>query len=78
MRRTLLRYINLCFAITMRLMSAPARKRFPTMNHFVEAGFLLPHELAVFDALDEKTKHIKYWVPIVWGGKIAPTVTESH
>nr|CAD7453059.1 unnamed protein product [Timema tahoe] len=66
MRRTIIRYVNLCFVITLRMMSPRVKKRFPTMDHLVEAGFMQPNEKKIF----EKTSHPKYWMPLVWAGGI--------
>ncbi|XP_046997814.1 uncharacterized protein LOC124613197 isoform X1 [Schistocerca americana] len=70
MRRTVIRYVNLSLVITLRMMSPRVKKRFPTMDHLVEAGFMQPNEKKVFDALDQKTSHPKYWMPLVWAGSI--------
>ncbi|PSN38138.1 hypothetical protein C0J52_08231 [Blattella germanica] len=70
MRRTIIRYVNLCLVITLRMMSPRVKKRFPTMDHLVEAGFLQPNEKKIFEDLDQKTSHPKYWMPLVWAGGI--------
>ncbi|CAG7717307.1 unnamed protein product, partial [Allacma fusca] len=56
MRRTMMRYLNLSFVVTMGMMSTQAKKRFPTLNHLVEAGFLLPHEQVILENMNNKTK----------------------
>lgn len=60
LRRTIMRYINLAFIITMRLCSVTVKKRFPTSEHLVEAGCLLPHEKDLLDELDDKSPY--WWV----------------
>lgn len=37
-RRTLMRYMSLGYVMTMSSISVPVKKRFPTTNHFIEAG----------------------------------------
>lgn len=37
-RRTIIRYMCLGYVMTMTSISVPVRKRFPTVNHIVEAG----------------------------------------
>nr|XP_045611052.1 bestrophin homolog 17-like isoform X1 [Procambarus clarkii]XP_045611055.1 bestrophin homolog 17-like isoform X1 [Procambarus clarkii]XP_045611056.1 bestrophin homolog 17-like isoform X1 [Procambarus clarkii] len=70
MRRTVMRYVNLTELITLIMISPTVKKRFPTLDHLVEAGFMTSNEKKIFDALDEKTSHPKYWMPLVWAGSI--------
>ncbi|KAK8752567.1 hypothetical protein OTU49_006276, partial [Cherax quadricarinatus] len=70
MRRTVMRYVNLTELITLIMISPTVKKRFPTLDHVVEAGFMTSNEKKIFDALDEKTSHPKYWMPLVWAGSI--------
>ncbi|KAK7080996.1 hypothetical protein SK128_013260 [Halocaridina rubra] len=52
-------------------MTAPAvKKRFPSREHLIEAGFMTENEQKIFDDLDTKTPHPKYWMPLVWAGTI--------
>ena len=47
MRRTVVRYLNLTFVMAMRLMCLPVKKRFPTLDHLIEAGILTEGEKKV-------------------------------
>lgn len=38
MRRTIMRYVNLTFVKTLSMISPQVKKRFPTLDHLVEAG----------------------------------------
>ena len=49
MRRTIIRYINLCLILTFRLISLPVKKRFPTLQHLEEAGILEGRERQVIN-----------------------------
>ena len=51
MRRTIVRYLNLGLVLTLRLTCLPVKKRFPTLDHLVEAGIL-----------EEKEKEVKLFV----------------
>ncbi|XP_078693582.1 bestrophin-4-like [Branchiostoma floridae x Branchiostoma belcheri] len=63
-RRTLVRYVNLATLLIMRSISTAVYKRFPTMHHVVEAGFMTPPELKDYDHLD--SPHNKFWLPLNW------------
>ncbi|CAH2277874.1 bestrophin-3 isoform X1 [Pelobates cultripes] len=68
-RRTLMRYVNLTSLLIFRSVSTAVYKRFPTMDHVVEAGFMTADERKVFDNL--QSPHLKYWVPVIWFGNLA-------
>ncbi|XP_060050932.1 bestrophin-3 isoform X2 [Erinaceus europaeus] len=69
LRRTLMRYVNLTSLLIFRSVSTAVYKRFPTMDHVVEAGFMTADERKSFDRL--KSPHLKYWVPFIWFGNLA-------
>ncbi|XP_072903816.1 bestrophin-4-like isoform X2 [Hemitrygon akajei] len=64
LRRTLMRYANLASVLTFRSVSTAVYKRFPTMRHMMEAGFMTPDEHKKFESLN--SPHNKFWVPCVW------------
>lgn len=70
MRRTILRYVNLSFVLTLTMITPRAKKRFPTLDHIVEAGFMTGNEKKVFSAMVDKTDHPLYYVPLVWAGTL--------
>uniref|UniRef100_A0A4W3JXN1 Bestrophin homolog n=1 Tax=Callorhinchus milii TaxID=7868 RepID=A0A4W3JXN1_CALMI len=69
LRRTLMRYVNLTSLIILRSISRAVHKRFPTMDHVVEAGFMTSDERTIYENL--KSPHLKYWVPFIWFGNLA-------
>ncbi|KAF8770283.1 Bestrophin-3 like protein [Argiope bruennichi] len=69
MRRSIMRYANLAFVITLTCISPCVKKRFPTMDHLVDAGILLPNEKKIMEQI--KTTHSTYWMPLVWASSIA-------
>ncbi|XP_040885994.1 bestrophin-3-like isoform X2 [Toxotes jaculatrix] len=69
LRRTLVRYVNLTSLLIFRSVSTAVCKRFPTMDHVVEAGFMTPDERKVFDNI--RSPHLKYWIPVVWFSNLA-------
>lgn len=65
-----MRYVNLSFLITLSMISPSVKKRFPTLDHMVIAGFMKEEEKKIFESMDMKTSHPKYWMPLVWAGSI--------
>ncbi|XP_014209410.1 bestrophin-4 [Copidosoma floridanum] len=71
MRRTIVRYVCVCLTLVLASVSPRVKKRFPTMDHYVDAGLLLENELAIFQSLNNKfPKPSKHWLPIVWASSI--------
>nr|XP_035107127.1 bestrophin-4 isoform X3 [Callithrix jacchus] len=86
LRRTLIRYANLASVLVLRSVSTRVLKRFPTMEHVVDAGAPLagslcgagPRPDAGFMSQEERKKFEslksdfnKYWVPCVWFTNLA-------
>ncbi|XP_058047500.1 bestrophin-3 isoform X4 [Ahaetulla prasina] len=55
--------------VTFVLVSTAVYKRFPTLEHLVDGGFMTAEERIIFD--DLKSPHLKYWIPFVWFGNLA-------
>ncbi|XP_023216914.1 bestrophin-4-like [Centruroides sculpturatus] len=64
LRRTLMRYVNLSFVLVFQAISGAVKKRFPTVKHLVEAGFMTTEERELFESVPTKVN--KHWVPIIW------------
>lgn len=43
MRRTIMRYVNLSYVMILSMVSTRVKKRFPTLDHLVEAGMYLTY-----------------------------------
>ncbi|NXL87677.1 BEST4 protein, partial [Alectura lathami] len=69
LRRTLVRYANLSAVLILRSVSTRVLKRFPTMDHVVEAGFMTHDEHKKFEGLHSDFN--KYWIPCVWFTNLA-------
>lgn len=54
MRRTMLRYINLAYAITMSSISKPVKKRFPSFDHLINAGTTPSFTVSFLKALSRR------------------------
>lgn len=62
MRRTIMRYVCCSVTLMFTMISPRVKKRFPTLNHFVEAGLLQQNEKEILADLDSKfPKYNKYW-----------------
>lgn len=79
MRRTIIRYINLCLILTFRLICLPVKKRFPTLQHLEDAGILQGRERQIFEKMDQDVSHHpKYWMPLVWAGSIVTRARKEN
>ncbi|XP_061587032.1 bestrophin-4 [Cololabis saira] len=75
LRRTLMRYANLSSVLILRSISTRVLKRFPTLDHIVEAGFMTTHELKKFESLHSDFN--KYWMPLTWFSNLASGAREE-
>lgn len=67
MRRTIMRYVCLCVTMVFTMISPRVKKRFPTLDHFVEAGLLQTSERDIIADLDQKfPKYPKHWYVYVY------------
>ena len=64
------RYVLLSYVITLRRVSLRVRKRFPTLDHVVDAGLMRSDELKIMEMLHEKCSVSKWWMPLVWATNI--------
>lgn len=64
-RRSLLRYVNLSLVLVLRSISMAVKRRFPTKDHLVEAGFMSKPELEMFQAVPS-TEFNTFWIPVTW------------
>ncbi|KAF6723853.1 Bestrophin-2 [Oryzias melastigma] len=69
LRRTLMRYASLSSLLILRSVSTAVFKRFPTMDHVVEAGFMTREERKKFEGLH--SPYNKFWIPCVWFTNLA-------
>ncbi|XP_037083681.1 bestrophin-2-like, partial [Pollicipes pollicipes] len=69
-RRTIMRYVNLAFVYTMSQVCTRVKKRFPTLDHLVEAGIMTETERKIFEIMNKKTAAPQILMPLVWAGSI--------
>jgi len=77
MRRTIMRYVNLSYVLILAMISTRVKKRFPTLDHIVDAEVMLPNEKNIFDDLNSRSCHPKYFMPLVWAGSIIARAREE-
>lgn len=57
-----MRYNCVAFAMTLSLVSPKIKKRFPTLEHYVQTGLLLPDEKRIIENIEEEfPSYSKYW-----------------
>ncbi|KAK3914123.1 Bestrophin-2 [Frankliniella fusca] len=75
-RRTLMRYLNLTLILVLRSISSAVKRRFPKLDHLVEAvcpaprrvlpaGFMTPTELTLYQSVPS-LEFNTYWIPCTW------------
>lgn len=64
LRRNIVRLAVLAQALVFRAISIPVKRRFPELEHLVEAGFMTSAEFEAFEQLDLPDS--KYWLPVLW------------
>ncbi|KAK9500468.1 hypothetical protein O3M35_001726 [Rhynocoris fuscipes] len=70
MRRNIVRYAVLAYVITLKHVSVRVKKRFPTLQHIVDAGIMMESEKKIVEMMDERSPMAKYWMPLVWATNI--------
>uniref|UniRef100_A0A1B6IYJ9 Bestrophin homolog n=1 Tax=Homalodisca liturata TaxID=320908 RepID=A0A1B6IYJ9_9HEMI len=70
MRRNIVRYAILAYVITLKHVSVRVKKRFPTLQHIVDAGLMMESEKKIFEMLDERHPMAKYWLPLTWATNV--------
>ena len=66
-----MRYVCLCLTMVLTNISPRVKKRFPTIQHLVDAGLLVESERLVMESFNQRfSRHSKHWMPIVWASSI--------
>ncbi|XP_071454392.1 bestrophin-2-like [Hetaerina americana] len=64
-RRTLMRYLNLSLVLVLRSISSAVKRRFPTLEHVVDSGFMTELELEMYRSVPS-VEFNTYWIPCTW------------
>ncbi|XP_050442903.1 bestrophin-4 isoform X2 [Adelges cooleyi] len=70
MRRNIVRYAVLAYVITLKHVSIRVKKRFPTLQHIVDAGLMMKSEKEILELIEVKTPMTNYWIPLTWATNI--------
>ncbi|XP_050529530.1 bestrophin-4 isoform X2 [Daktulosphaira vitifoliae] len=70
MRRNIVRYAVLAYVITLKHVSIRVKKRFPTLQHIVDAGLMMTSEKEILESIEAKTPMTNYWIPLTWANNI--------
>lgn len=70
MRRSIMRYAVLAYVVTLMRISLRVKRRFPSLQHLVDAGLMTESEKKIFEKMDGKSPMSKYWMPLVWATNI--------
>ncbi|XP_025153867.1 bestrophin-4 isoform X2 [Harpegnathos saltator] len=65
LRRSLMRYLNLSLILVLRSISSAVKRRFPTLDHVVDSGFMTTLELELFQSVPS-VEFNTYWIPCTW------------
>ncbi|XP_030219932.1 bestrophin-2 [Gadus morhua] len=75
LRRTLMRYAHLSSVLILRSISTRVRKRFPSLEHIVDAGFMTAKDVEKLESLNSDFN--KYWMPLTWFSNLAAEAREE-
>ncbi|XP_045480521.1 bestrophin-2-like [Harmonia axyridis] len=69
-KRSIVRYACATFTITLTMISSKVKKRFPTLNHLIQAGLITREEKKIIEELDNEIPYTKYWLPLAWASNL--------
>ncbi|KAL3176244.1 hypothetical protein MRX96_010564 [Rhipicephalus microplus] len=75
LRRTMMRYANLSLVLVLKSVSGSVKKRFPSTQHLVEAGFMTAAERSLYEATPSRTN--RHWLPSVWFVNLANVAVQQ-
>ncbi|XP_003705242.2 bestrophin-4 [Megachile rotundata] len=77
LRRSMMRYLNLSLILVLRSISSAVKKRFPTLDHVVDSGFMTSIELELFLAVPS-SEFNTYWIPCTWFINLLKEARQNH
>ncbi|BFZ13657.1 hypothetical protein BsWGS_16696 [Bradybaena similaris] len=76
MRRSVARYMMFGLIWICRAISLSVMKRFPTLDHIVDAGFITKEEKVMFE--NTECIYQKFFVPLMWANQILVTARREN
>ncbi|XP_035729405.1 bestrophin-4-like isoform X1 [Vespa mandarinia] len=77
LRRGLMRYLNLSLILVLRSISSAVKRRFPTLDHVVDSGFMTSLELDLFQSVPS-LEFNTYWIPCTWFINLLKEARRNH
>lgn len=77
LRRSLMRYLNLSLILVLRSISSAVKRRFPTLEHVVDSGFMTALELELFQSVPS-LEFNTYWIPCTWFINLLKEARRTH
>ncbi|KAI4486914.1 hypothetical protein M0802_012233 [Mischocyttarus mexicanus] len=77
LRRSLMRYLNLSLILVLRSISSAVKRRFPTLDHVVDSGFMTSLELDLFQSVPS-LEFNTYWIPCTWFINLLKEARRNH
>ena len=65
--------------MTFRYVSSKVYKRFPTLDHLVDAGLLTEQEMANLKKVNSRSEYLQYvhWIPLSWASSLVVNAYEQ-
>ncbi|XP_011162657.1 bestrophin-4 isoform X1 [Solenopsis invicta] len=77
LRRALMRYLNLSLILVLRSISSAVKRRFPTLDHVVDSGFMTALELQLYQSVPS-VEFNTYWIPCTWFINLLKEARKNH
>ncbi|XP_071647146.1 uncharacterized protein [Temnothorax longispinosus] len=77
LRRALMRYLNLSLILVLRSISSAVKRRFPTLDHVVDSGFMTALELQLYQSVPS-SEFNTYWIPCTWFINLLKEARKTH
>ncbi|GAB1862950.1 Bestrophin homolog [Camponotus japonicus] len=77
LRRALMRYLNLSLILVLRSISSAVKRRFPTLDHVIDSGFMTTLERELYQSVPS-SEFNTYWIPSTWFVNLLKEARKNH